>query len=79
MTTDRVGRQTPDMTGLTRVMGNGKPRIYKMSEDIWVVEYRHMKGVDVKVCPSWVACVNELNSIFRSYKSRYGMFGTYYG
>lgn len=71
---DTAGRQTPDMTGLARAVG-GKPRIYKMAEEVWVIEHRHGKGADVKVCPSWQDCVRELNSIVRFYKARYTMHG----
>lgn len=72
---DTSGRQTPDMTGLTRATGNGKPRIYRMAEEAWVIEYRHGKGADVRVCPSWTDCVRELNYIFRRYNARYGRYG----
>lgn len=75
MLIDTAGRQTPDMTGLNRVIGMGKPRIYKMAEEVWVIEYQHGKGADIKVCPSWQDCVRELNSIVRFYKARYGRYG----
>lgn len=67
MMLDQAGRQTPDMTGLARAKGNGKPRIYKMAEDMWVLEIRHRVGCYIKVLPSWYKCVIEFNVALNSY------------
>ena len=62
MMIDTAGRQTPDMTGLTRTKGNGKPRIYKMADQMWVLErtYATGKGNMISVYDSWSRCIEEL-------------------
>ncbi len=65
---DQAGRQTPDMTGLTRTKGNGKPRIYKMADKMWVFQYTYGKGTVIRIFASWSRCVDELRDVVEFFR-----------
>ncbi len=70
MMIDRAGKQTPDMTGLARAKGGGKPRIYKMATNMWMFEYSYAQygsGSVVSIQPSWCRCIVELQRHISAY------------